>query len=252
MHAPKTLGDVSVLKGLSLGTSGAGGLQQRSARVENKIVGIQECRAELQDFLQRTRNRLQAIADNVNDCIENLSDEDDASRILRGSDSAQVLKPLPILTPTVQRRDAEMRVKVSTGEVRSQYRDGQERSTAHNGGPSSTSESATERFAMEARMQVAADSRHNVSVPQAECSEGDWKVSNAFDRNAYYGPKDFALMPDESECLASSGVCSSEDIAAPDAFCSGTLPIEFGGAQAQPSQKSKSSKLHLANQIRQN
>ena len=252
MHAPKTLGDVSVLKGLSLGTSGAGGLQQRSARVENKIVGIQECRAELQDFLQRTRNRLQAIADNVNDCIENLSDEDDASRILRGSDSTQVLKPLPILTPTVQSRDAEMRVKVSPGEMRSHDRDGQEHSTAHNSGPSSTSESASGRIAMEARMQGVVDSRHDVAVPQAECSGGDWKVSNAFDRNAYYGPKDFALMPDDSECLASSGVCSSKNRAASDAFCSGTLPLEFGGGQAQSGQKSKSSKLHLANQIRQN
>ena len=38
MHAPKTLGDVSVLKGLSLGASGAGGLQQRSARVENRSL----------------------------------------------------------------------------------------------------------------------------------------------------------------------------------------------------------------------
>ena len=252
MHAPKTLGDVSVLKGLSLGASGAGGLQQRSARVDNKIVGIQECRAELQDFLQRTRNRLQAIADNVNDCIENLSDEDDASRILRGSDSAQVLKPLPILTPTVQSRDAEMRVKVSPGEMRSHDRDGQEHSTAHNSGPSSTSESASGRIAMEARMQGVVDSRHDVAVPQAECSGGDWKVSNAFDRNAYYGPKDFALMPDDSEYLASSGLCSNEDLATPDAFCSGTPPIEFGGAHAQPSQKSQSSRLHLATQIRQN
>jgi hypothetical protein len=252
MHAPKTLGDVSVLKGLSLGASGAGGLQQRSARVDNKIVGIQECRAELQDFLQRTRNRLQALADNVNDCIENLSDEDDASRILRGSDSAQVLKPLPILTPTVQSRDAEMRVKVSPGEMRSHDRDGQEHSTAYNSGPSSTSESASGRIAMEARMQGVVDSRHDVAVPQAECSGGDWKVSNAFDRNAYYGPKDFALMPDDSECLASSGVCSSKNRAASDAFCSGTLPLEFGGGQAQSGQKSKSSKLHLANQIRQN
>jgi hypothetical protein len=252
MHAPKTLGDVSVLKCLSLGASGAGGLQQGNARVGNEIVGIQECRADLQDFLQRTRNRLQAIADNVNDCFENLTDEHDANRILRGADSAQVLKPLPILTPTVQRRDAEMKVNVSTGVMRSHDTGDQDHSTAHNCDPSSPSPSATERFATNARRQVVAGSSHKVAVPRAERGEGDWKVSNAFDRNAYYGPKDFALMPDDSEYLASSGLCSNEDLATPDAFCSGTPPIEFGGAQAQSSQKSKTSRLHLANQIRQN
>ncbi len=252
MHAPKTLGDVSVLKGLSWGACGEGCQQHSNARAENEIVCIQKRHLELQDFLQRTRNRFQAIAHNVNHCFENLSDEDDASRVLLGSDSSQVLKPLPILAPAVQHCDAEMRVKVLTEEMRSQDRNGQDRSTAHNGGPSSTSESATECFAMEARRQVVADSTHEVPVLRSECTEGDWKVANAFDRNAYYGPKDFALMPDGSECLASSGFCSCDNLAAPDAFCVGTPPSKFDGTQTQSSQKSNSSRLHLANQIRQN
>ena len=244
MHAPRTRGDISELNGLLLGTSGTGGVPQANDRVENKIIAIQECRADLQDFLQRTKNRLQAIADNGNDRIDNLPNEDDARRVLRGADSAQPLKPLPILTPTFQRRDEEKKVNTSAGE--------QAESVAHGSTSFSTAPLASERFATDAGRQMVADSRHNVPVARSEHGEPDWRVSNAFDRNTYYGPTDFSLIPDDSECWASSGLCSTDEVAASDAFCSGTPPIEFGGAHAQPSQKSQSSRLHLATQIRQN
>ncbi len=252
IYAPKKTGDVTDLKRPPIGTSGAGSTPQATACIENQFVSIQACRADLQDFLQRTRNRLQAITDNVNACFENISDEHDASRFLPDAERTQVLKPLPNLNPMQQRRNEQINVSASTVGLRSQDMVDQARSTNPRGDLSSPSPSATERFAMEARMQVVADSGDNVAVPRAGLNEADWRVSNAFDRNTYYGPTDFAQMPDDSEGLASRGFCSNEETAFSDAFCSGTLLIEFGRAHALPGRMSRSSRLHLANQIRKN
>ena len=44
--------------------------------------------------------------------------------------------------------------------------------------------------------------------PMYEDYGQDWKVSNAFDRNSYYGPTDFGHMPDELECSIPAKWCS--------------------------------------------
>ena len=250
MNAPKRPGNGSELKNSPLGTSNAGNNSQINHRNGNEILSIPVCRADLLDFLQRTRRRLQAITGNVSDCFENNSDEHDASRGHQGAGSTQALKPLPIPTPMLQRHHEEKNVNASLGEVISQGKVERYRSTSPCGDRSSTS--ATERFAMQARTQVVTGSGDSVAVPRLDCNEADWSVSNAFDRNTYYGPTDFALMPDNSEGSASRGLRSNEEHTVSGALCSSKPLIEFGGVQASTSWNSMSSPLHLANQIRKN
>ena len=102
MNAPKRPGNGSELKNSLLRTSSAGKNSQINHRNGNEILSIPVCRADLLDFLQRTRRRLQAITGNVSDCFENNSDEHDASRGHQGAGSTQALKPLPIPTPMLQ------------------------------------------------------------------------------------------------------------------------------------------------------
>lgn len=218
MHVHKTRGDISELGGLLMGAAGRGSTRATNDRIENKMVAIQECRADLQNFLQRTRSRLQAIADNVNDCFENLADVQDASRILRGADGSQALKPLPIMSPAVQRFSDDINVSVTE----------------------------------DAKCQMFNTRSNRRPLIEAECSEADWKVSNAFDRNTYYGPTDFAHMPDDSEYPELACADSHDELFPSDDFCTGTLPIASNGNQPFIWRKHRSSRLHLANQIRHN
>lgn len=250
MNAPKRLGEVSERKGSQLATSNAGNSSQKKTCSKNEVVSIEVCRANLRDFLQRTRSRLQAITGNVSDCQKHNSAEHDANRGLQDAAESQILKPLSIPTPMLQRHNEQRNVNASTGELLSQDPVEQDRSTGPDGDRSSTS--VTERFAMESRTQVVAGSGGNVAVPRAGCNEADWRVANAFDRNTYYGPTDFALMPDDSEGPASPAPRSNQEHAVSDVFSSNAPLIEFGGSHASPSCRSTYSRLHLANQIRKN
>ena len=252
MHSYKTRGDVSELRGLMLGASGAGGVPSQADRVENKIIAIQECRADLQDFLQRTRDRLQAIAENVNECFENLSDEIEAGRILRGADSGQALKPLPIMTPAVQRRTEYGKVGDSSKGLRSLHTSEQNHTVVHASDELLLSDLAPAGVATNPQRQTFNASSDDGRATNTEVSESDWSVSNAFDRNAYYGPTDFALMPEESGHPEATQGYTCDEHAPHNAFCNGTPPIEFGRTRALSGRKTDSSPLHLANQIRHN
>lgn len=73
---------------------------QPDARPE--IIAIQKCRADLQAFLQRTRTRLARIADSAGETCEDHLEQAENSRIFRGADGSQPLKPLPILAPSLK------------------------------------------------------------------------------------------------------------------------------------------------------
>lgn len=241
MNKPKRLGDVSEIQSSHLGTSNAGNNSHTKTHIEKEVVSIQACRANLRGFLQRTRSRLQAITRNEIDGRKNNSAEHDANWSIQDAGKSQVFKPLAIPTPMLQRHNEQRNVNALTGEPLSQDPVEQDRSAGADSDRSSPS--VTGHSAMEATTQVVAGSG---------CSEADWRVANAFDRNTYYGPTDFALMPDDSECPASSGSRSNQPHDVSDVFCSSASLIEFGGAHGSPSSRFRSSRLHLANQIRKN
>jgi hypothetical protein len=235
------------------GNSVSGTGNQAEASVRNGIVAIQECRADLQAFLQRTRTRLSTIANTAVECCEDLVDDSDASRILRGADSSQSLKPLPILAPVVQRRgralaaETDSMPKKECGGANLPADSLSEQFVPFVSSPlSSKRVGSFERAVLPGR--TIPDSKY----PMLVASGPDWKVANAFDRNSYYGPTDFGHMPDEQQCSIPAEWCSNVANDRIDAFCNGIPPIEFGTRQVQSGRAHKSSKLHLANQIRQN
>ena len=226
---------------------------QAEASVRNGIVAIQECRADLQAFLQRTRTRLSTIANGTVECCEDLVEDPDSSRVLRGADSSQPLKPLPILATVVQRRGRALAAE--TGRMTEKERRGVNLpadSPSEQFVPFGASSDSLKRLDSIDNAVLSGKTTTDSKYPMIEASGPDWKVANAFDRNSYYGPTDFGHMPDELECSIPAKWCSDVAHDRIDAFCNGIPPIEFGTRQVQSGRVHKSSKLHLANQIRQN
>jgi hypothetical protein len=252
MHANNASGDVSALHGLLPGNTIGGSRNQNKANLKSEMVAIQECRADLQAFLQRTRTRLQAIANTAAECCEDLTDGFGSSRILRGADGSQALKPLPIRAPAVLQRGDDMKAGAVTETLRNADAGNSADSRVSDFVPFSSLLSMAECFASDLRTSDVKASPHDTNSSRYEHKESDWRIANAFDRNTYYGPTDFGVTLDELDCSIPASLCSNVEDVRLDAFCNGTPPIEVRVNQLQSSRVLRASALHLANQIRQN
>jgi len=253
MRTSNINGNVAGMQSSLASNSLAGTGSQPEGSVRNGIVAIQECRADLQAFLQRTRTRLSTVANTAVECCEGLVENPDSNRVLRGADSSQPLKPLPILAPAVQRQNRV--VSAETDHLPQQECSGASLSVDPNCGqfvPFVSSPADRKRADTLGcgvlHNRIAPKSKH----PVHDASRPDWKVANAFDRNSYYGPTDFGYMPDEQDCSMATNSGSNVGNDQLDAFCNGIPPIELGTRQVQSGPARKSTRLHLANQIRQN
>lgn len=252
MHPDNTSGDVSALHGLLSGNTIGSSRNHNAASMKSEMVAIQECRADLQAFLQRTRTRLQAIANTAVECCEDLTDDFGSSRIFRGADSSQTLKPLPILAPAVQQRANDRKAGSATGSLYSVDADNSAHSRVRDFVPFSLSFSMAEYFASDEKNSDEMASPQDTNRSRHEHKEADWRVANAFDRNTYYAPTDFGFTPDELDCSIPASLCSNVEDVRLDAFCNGIPPIDLRVNQLQSSRGRRVSALHLANQIRQN
>ena len=233
--------------------SAAGTGYQAGTSVRSGIVVIQKCRAELQAFLQRTRRRLSTIANRTVESCEDLVEDPDSSRVLRGADSSQPLKTLPTLAPVVQRRGRALAAETGRmTEKESRVANLPGDSPSGQFVPFGASSDSLKRLDSIDNTVLSGKTTTAPKYPMYEDSGQDWKVSNAFDRNSYYGPTDFGHMPDELECSIPANSFSDVANDRIDAICNGIPPIKFGTRQVQSGRVHKSSKLHLANQIRQN
>ena len=80
----------------------------------------------------------------------------------------------------------------------------------------------------------------------------NWKVANAFDRYSYYEPAEFGHMPDERDCCIRKRRDANTTYQQVDAPQHSTPPLKFGTRHVQDGHQCILSKLHLANQLRQN
>ena len=226
---------------------------QAGASVRSGILVIKKCLTELQAFLQRTRTRLFAIANGTVESCGDLVEDPDLSRVLRDADSSQPLKTLPIHAPAVQRRGRALAAETGRmTEKESCVANLPADSPSGQFVPFGASSDSLKRVDSIDGTMLPGKKTTDPKYPMYEDSGQDWKVSNAFDRNSYYGPTDFGHMPDELECSIPSNWCSDVVNDRIDAICNGIPPIKFGTRQVQSGRVHKSSKLHLANQIRQN
>ncbi len=242
MRKRKTSRDTAASSALLSERSGEDGVQQVKDGAEKKIILVRECRAGLQKFLEQTRFRIQPSADNVNGGSGNHAD-------VHGS---QTLSPLPILLPADHARPAHLQLNRKPVGLRAQDSGEQDHATAHRPERSWQSHSATGCGESEANSRVLNSFRIDMRAPSTEPGEADWRNSNAFDRNTYYGPTDFAFVPEDLECVGSIRLSSNKERAAAHAFSSDAASRDFGGRQTLSSCKDRSSRLHLANQIRHN
>ncbi|MAI72890.1 MAG: hypothetical protein CMM01_18565 [Rhodopirellula sp.] len=167
-------------------------------------------------------------------------------------DTPEISVPLPTLTPADQPGKEDRQVNGATSELRSQDPAEQDHATVHGCEQPWPSMSAKESGESDSKGRVLNNFRVDLRAPNAERGEADWRNSNAFDRNTYYGPTDFALVPDGSGCLEATRFNSNKEFASLDAFSGGTSPIGFGGSQPHSAHRLTSSRLHLATQIRHN
>ncbi len=205
------------------------GAEGRALPSHNQFTGrsglavIQECRADLQAFLRSTRSRLEAIAKNIPECDDRMTDGDASNRLLRGSDGTEPLRPLPILAPP-PRRDP-------TAQLGSQ-----EKTVA----ASIPIEPMTVRFEPFSPLQSGKDETDN-----------DWRLSNGFDRNSYFGPTDFLPARDTVADVPVAGPLATAEIAA-ELSRINTISAHSVTRSVDSIIRIRSSRLHLANQIRNN
>ena len=224
---------------------------QPDARPE--IIAIQKCRADLQAFLQRTRTRLARIADSASETCEDHLEQAENSRIFRGADGSQPLKPLPILAPSLKQN-------VQTGAKNQHQVDSKQ--PASDEQPMVVRDAQFEPFAASHEYGqgtvVSGQSGTQSTKAEGACCEHsnaldhDWKVANAFDRYSYYGPAEFGHMPDERDCCISKRRGANTSYQQVDAPQHSTPPLKFGTRHVQDGHQCISSRLHLANQLRQN
>lgn len=234
------------------GNSVGGNVKRADGSLENGMVPLQECLADPQAFLKRTRTHLQAITNTATEYGEVTADDFGSTGILRETDGSQRMQPFAILAPFEQRWGQDVKPDADKEGLRSTVSGSSDHSVLREFVPFVSPPSVSERFAMNARRGISTGSMSDPRNPRAEHQDADWRVANAFDRNAYYGPTDFGYMPDDAEFSIPANLCSSIEDHRIDAFCNFTPLSEFGTHRVSPVRVLSYSKLHLANKIRQN
>ena len=191
------------------------------------LSAIQECGAELQAFLRMTRSRMQSIANDVPESDVLVRDDPHLTRLFRGSDGAESLRPLPILAPPTGWFSA---VEVASDEMDAEV---------------------TER-AMAGEQVTVSFQPFSPLLSLKDRKDMDWRLVNGFDRNNYFGPVDFMTVEQKRTVRVATASPLATANHSWDSSPSNAPPNQSHSFTKDPIKRFLSLNLHLANQIRKN